>query len=411
MLAFDPRVPAVNANPFPALANLRRTDAVHHSPILKGWVVTRYDDVKSILLNSKLYSVDRIRPFLDHLPPERARQLPELSRLIPLWVAFREPPDHTRIRRVVNVSFTPQAIGAMQSKIVELVDDLIDGFIERGHADLIADFALPLPGSVILDMLGAPRSDLKMVKAWSDDLELFIGGAKITPDKYQRAEHGTLKMADYFRDVIRRRRDKPGTDVISLLTSAADAEGRISEDELVATCILFLFGGHETTTNLIGNGMHALLRNPEQLKKVKDDPSLAPKLVEECLRYDGPGGAVVRIVTEDHELRGKTLRKGERVFAMVQAANRDPERFANPDSFEIERSDNQHLTFGQGPHFCAGAPLARAEAKVAFPRLLERLQDLELAQDDLQWRDAIIMRGLRSLPLRFKPGSRLSASS
>ena len=241
-----------------------------------------------------------------------------------------------------------------------------------------------------------------MLKPWSDDLQVFIGGAQATPDKYQRAQHGTLMMAEYFRGAIARKRTKPdGDDLLSMLIRAHDHDQQLSEDELVSICILILFGGHETTTNLLGNGFLALIRNPQQFEALRADPSLAANAVEECMRYDGPGGAIVRIVTADHEIGDQRLRKGDRVFAMVPAANRDPAQFEDPDRFDIRRRNVQHLSFGQGVHFCLGAPLARMEAIAALPRLVTRLSGVRVASDNLDWRDAIVQRGLHSLPLQL----------
>lgn len=400
ILDFNPGDPEVNADPFPALARLQQQDPVHWSPRLKGWIVTGYDDVRKVLFNPD-FSVDRLRPFFEYIAAEKRAELEDLERYIPLWVAFRDPPEHTRLRALINKAFAPQMIRQMEARIRLLVDELIDTFADSGRCDLIADFALLLPGYVILDLLGAPRTDLPMVKVWSDELELFIGGSKQEREKYRKAQHGTQQMAEYFREMIKDRRRNPREDMISALVSARDDGDRLSEDELISTCILLLFGGHETTTNLIGNGMLALIRNPDQLEKLRSHPELAKSAVEECLRYDGPGGAAVRIVKTDQELSGRKLAAGDRVFAMVPAANRDPAYFTDPDQFDIERPENRHLTFGQGAHFCAGAPLARLEASIALPALVSRLADIRLETDRLEWRDATIMRGMRKLPLTF----------
>lgn len=401
MPSFDIKSISRAENPFPALAQLRKQDPVHWSPAFKGWILTRYDDVRKAL-RSPQYSSDRLRPFFESLPEQKARELADLKHFIPLWLVFHQPPTHTRLRTIMTPGFLPSVIARMRPKIEALVDDLIDEFIDRGSVEFIDDFALRLPGYVIMDLLGVPRSDLPMIKTWSDELQLFIGGSKVTVDKYAKAQHGTHAMAEYFREVIRRKRAHPEQDFISMLIDARDETGQMSEDELITTCILLVFGGHETTTNLLGNGLLALIRNPGELEKLRANPALAAMAVEECLRYDGPSGSVVRIVSEDHELEGKLLRKGDRVFAMIPAANRDPAQFSNPDKFDIERSKSAHLTFGQGVHFCLGAPLARAEAIAAFPKLVSRLHDIHVATDKLEWRDATVMRGITALPLAFR---------
>jgi cytochrome P450 len=281
------------------------------------------------------------------------------------------------------------------------VDDLIDDMIPNGSADLIRDFALRLPGYVILDMLGAPRADMDALTRNSDDLQLFLGQAQGTADRYDRAEAAVRDMRDYFVRLMDSKRYSPGEDLATLLVEAVHA-GSISEDEMLAFCILLFFGGQETTANLIGNGLISLLQHPAELEKLRSQPQLARTAIAECLRFNGPIGAVVRVVARDHELGGKSIRAGERVFAVVLAANRDPKVFSLPDNFDIERSTNPHLTFGLGKHFCLGAPLAVLEAEIAIVRLITRLKGITLERDNLEWRDGLNMRGVRALPLRFQ---------
>ena len=401
-LHFNPADPATNADPFPIFRRLQDEDPVHWSDPVRGWVVTRYDDVRAIALDRAM-SADRVRPFFDVLPSEEQRRLADLGRYLTLWAVFKDPPDHTRLRGLMNRAFTPRAVEALRPNIERIVDDLLDAIVERGSADLIADFAYPLPASVIMDMLGVPRSDLGVMKVWSDDIALFVGIARATPDKYGKAQAGTREMAAYFRRLVAERRKAPREDMISALIAAEEAEARLTEDEIVASCILLLFAGHETTANLIGNGVLAFLRHPAELAKLRARPELAADAVEECLRYDGPSGALARVVAAAHEMGGRQLKAGERVYAWMNAANRDPRRFSNPDRFDIARPDNRHLTFGHGAHFCLGAPLARLEAQIAFPRLFERLQGLELTTDKFEWMDSLILRGVKKLPVRFKP--------
>jgi cytochrome P450 len=401
-LHFDPADPATNADPFPIFRRLQDEDPVHWSDPVRGWVVTRYDDVRAIALDRAM-SADRVRPFFDVLPGEEQRRLADLGRYLTLWAVFKDAPDHTRLRGLMNRAFTPRAVEALRPNIERIVDDLLDAIVERGNADLIADFAYPLPASVIMDMLGVPRSDLGVMKVWSDDIALFVGIARATPDKYAKAQAGTREMAAYFRRLVAERRKAPREDMISALIAAEEAEARLTEDEIVASCILLLFAGHETTANLIGNGVLAFLRHPAELAKLRARPALAESAVEECLRYDGPSGALARVVAVDHEMGGRLLKAGERVYAWMNAANRDPRRFSNPDRFDIARPDNRHLTFGHGAHFCLGAPLARLEAQIAFPRLFERLQGLELTTDKFEWMDSLILRGVKKLPVRFAP--------
>ena len=399
---FDHQLLTRAPDPYPLLAELRARAPVYWSPELKGWLLTRYEDVKRSLRDPRFYSVNRMAPFFNRLSPAASAELHDLKTLIPLWLVFRDSPEHGRLRTVMGGGFTPSALNRLKPKVELLIDELIDAMSRHKEVDFIRDFALLLPGYVILDLLGLPREELSLLKPWSDDLQVFIGGAQATPDKYQRAQHGTLMMAEYFRGAIARKRTKPdGDDLLSMLIRAHDHDQQLSEDELVSICILILFGGHETTTNLLGNGFLALIRNPQQFEALRADPSLAANAVEECMRYDGPGGAIVRIVTADHEIGDQRLRKGDRVFAMVPAANRDPAQFEDPDRFDIRRRNVQHLSFGQGVHFCLGAPLARMEAIAALPRLVTRLSGVRVASDNLDWRDAIVQRGLHSLPLQL----------
>jgi cytochrome P450 len=407
-LQFNPADPATNADPFPLFRRLQDEDPVHWSDPVRGWVITRYDDVRAIALERAM-SADRVRPFFNLLPSEEQRRLADLGHYLTLWAVFKDAPDHTRLRSLMNRAFTPRAIEALRPNIERLVDDLIDAIVARGSADLIADFAYPLPASVIMDMLGVPRSDLAMMKVWSDEIALFVGIARATPGKHERAQAGTREMAAYFRRLVAERRKAPRDDMISALIAAKAEAARLTEDEIVATCILLLFAGHETTTNLIGNGVIAFLRHPDEMAKLRARPELAASAVEECLRYDGPSGALARVVAVEHEIGGRRLKPGERVYAWMNAANRDPRRFSDPDRFDIERPDNRHLTFGHGAHFCLGAPLARLEAQIAFPRIFARLQGLGLTTDKFEWIDSLILRGVKQLPVRFAPvGARVA---
>ena len=395
------------AAPYGLLTQLREEDPVHWSPELKAWLVTRYADVKRTMENEEIYSASRMRPFFDSLDPVQADRVKTLGQYIPLWIAFQTPPDHTRLRLVMRVPLAQKAMSGLRERISLLVDELIDEFVEQGEVELMKAFALRLPGYVILDMLGAPRSDLDELTHYTNELQLFLGQAQGVPDRYKRAEAAAARMVEYFARLVATRRAVPGPDLTTTLIESAD-KGDLSHDELIAYCMLIFFGGQETTANLIGNGLIALMRHRGELDKLRARPELARSAVAECLRYDGPIGAVVRVVSKDHELGGKTLRQGERVFAMVNSANRDPAQFADPERFDIERSGNRHLTFGQGPHFCLGAPLAGLEAEIALVKLVARLDDLEHAREGLDWRDGLNMRGVISLPLKFKPQARQS---
>jgi hypothetical protein len=292
-----------------------------------------------------------------------------------------------------------QTIHAREPQIRRTVDDLFAAVEPGQQFDFMKDVAVLLPAYVILDMMGLPRSDFPMIKEWSDDLRLFIGTSRADEDKYRKARSGADHMSAYFRNVIEQRRESPGDDVITKMMQAQDDKGSLGEDELVAMCMLVLFGGHETTTNLLGSAVVALLEHPQQQQLLRENQQLIDSAVEEFLRYDGPSNSIARVVAVDHDLHGKTLRAGERVFAMINAANRDPRRFDRPHELDIQRSPNRHLTFGQGLHFCLGAPLARLEAKVCILSLLSNFSSMQLGQGEVHWLDALVMRGPSKLPL------------
>ncbi len=402
---FDLGKPATNANPFPEFARLRAEDPVHWSPAMKAWIITRHADVKNVALNNRQISADRLTPFFKTNPEYQRGSIDSLVRYLNHWMVFRDPPDHTRLRRLFNKAFTPTSVSNLRPSIESIVAHLIDGMkakARRGETvDYIADFAYPLPASVIMDLLGVPRADLERVKVWSDDIALFIGTAQVAGNKYLRAESGAKAMSDYFRSLVEARTAEPHDDMISHLVLARDDRDALTTDEIIGTCILLLFAGHETTTNLIGNGFLYSMRHREQWERLVADPSLAGSAVEEYLRYDGPSGALARVAAADLELGGKTIREGQRLFAFMNSANRDPEAVADPDRFDIGREPNVHLTFGHGIHFCLGAPLARLEAQIAATRLAERLPDVRLSGGDPEWHDSLILRGVKRLPVQL----------
>ena len=397
---FDPKDPATIADPFPVLRRLQDEDPVHWCPALAGWIVTRYEDCR-LVLNDSRFSAARLQPFFDHLSPEQRAKVGEIEASVGLWAVFQDPPDHTRLRRLLNRGFTSRAIERMVPRIAEIVDDLLDQAAERGTMDFIADFAYPLPASVVMDMLGVPLGDLDHFKVWSDNLALFVGSAQITPDKYDKAEQATREMGAYFRDLVAERRRRPRLDLISELIAAEEAGNALSEDELVASAVLLLFAGHETTTNMLGTGLLHLIQNPEQLARLRADPEYAETAVEEVLRFDGPIYAMVRVTNDAVVLHERTIAKGDRIFAMLNAANRDPRVFDDPDRFDIMREPNRQMAFGYGIHFCLGAPLARLEGRIALPRVLDRLGQITIATNHLEWSDSLVLRGLKRLPIEF----------
>lgn len=398
---FRPDAPAFLRDPFPIYLGLRAEDPVHWSPRLKAWVLTRYDDCRAVLLDREVSS-DRLRPYFATLPGPDAERIRDIIRYLTHWMVFRDPPEHTRLRKLTAKVFHLQSMNAMRPQVEALAAWLLGRIGDREEIDFIADFAGPLPGLVIMAMLGVPRENLPLIKRLSDDMALFIGSSRMAPEKYAIAEAATREMAEFFRALIAKRRATPEHDLLSRLVHLEDDGDRLSEDELVATCILLLFAGHETTTNHIANGLLALLRFPGEMAALRADPGLAPRAIEELLRYDGPSGAQVRVVKVAQDLRGKNLKPGDRVFLMLNAANRDPEAYDDPDRLDLRRKEVPHLTFGFGLHICLGFPLARMEGQVALPAVLGHWRHIELAAPEarLEWLNSMVFRGMITLPLR-----------
>ena len=401
---FRPDAPEFLRDPFPIYRRLREEDPVHWSPRLKSWVLTRYDDVKAVCLDKEISS-DRLRPYFATLPGAEAARIGEIIRYLTHWMVFRDPPEHTRLRRLTSKVFNLQSMNAMRPAAEQLVQWLFGKIRERigdaGEIDFVADFAGPLPALVIMAMLGVPKEELARVKRMSDDIALFIGSSRMSPEKYDIAEQATREMAGFFRELIQDRRRNARQDLLSQLVDLEEGGDRLTEDELVATCILLLFAGHETTTNHIANGLLSLLRFPRELEELRADDGLAPRAIEELLRYDGPSGAQVRVVKVEQELRGKALKPGDRVFIMLNAANRDPEAYDEPDRLVLGRGGVAHLTFGFGMHICLGFPLARMEGQVALPAVVRQWRRIALAVPEarLEWLNSMVFRGMKSLPL------------
>jgi cytochrome P450 len=398
---YTPSDPEFLADPFPAYRALRDKDPAHWSPHLKAWVLTRYDDVKRVCLDAAMSS-DRLRPFFASLPPGEAGRMAELIRILTLWMVFRDPPDHTRLRRLASRVFHVRSINALRPTIESLTAWLLARVGERDEFDFIAEFAGPLPALVIMDMLGVPRGELPRLKHLSDEMALFIGSARETAGKYQRAEAATREMAQIFRSLIDERRRQPKKDLLSELVHLDEGGDRLTDDELVAMCVLLLFAGHETTTHHITNALAALMRVPAEMDKLRSNPGLAPAAVEELLRYDGPIGAQVRIVQEQQVFHGRVFKPGDRVFLMMNAANRDERAYPDPDRVDLERHGVPHLTFGFGAHICLGFPLARLEGQIALPAVLARWRHIQPAAERAEWMDSMVLRGMKSFPVRVR---------
>ena len=391
---FNPMDPEFLADPYPMYHRLRTEEPVHHSP-LGFWVLTRYDDVVAALRDPRL-AKEAIAGFI---AARFGAPIPQMG----LSMLDRDPPDHTRLRALVSKAFTPRVVEALRPHIQQIVDGLVDAAQDKGSMDLIEEFAYPLPVIVICEMLGVPVEDHERFKGWGLDIARGLDAILLPPDSDvgRRAVAGRHALANYFRDLIAERRGAPRADMLSALIAAEEAGDKLSEDELLATCILLLVAGHETTVNLIGNGTLALLRHPDQLRRLRETPTLIGTAVEELLRYDGPVQRTARIPSTDITIDGHTIGKGEMVMPFIGAADRDPAQFPEPDRLDIARADNRHIAFGWGIHFCLGAPLARVEGQIAINTLLKRLPRLALDTDTPEFRQSLTLRGLRTLPVRF----------
>jgi pimeloyl-[acyl-carrier protein] synthase len=396
---FNPFVPEVHANPYPMYRTLREQDPVHWSELMEAWVLTRYDDVVSVLRDPR-FSADRRRGrsrFAQMAQERLEAQRGPLGRANTMLTS--DPPDHTRLRGLVSKAFTPKRVEALRPRIQEIVDELLDKVQPGSQFDAIWDLGYPLPVIVIAEMLGVAPARRDDFKRWSDDIVATLSGPMVSDETLERAMNSSLEMADYFKEVISERRQEPRDDLLSALIAAEERGEVLSEEELLATCILLLAAGNETTTNLIGNGLLALLRNPDQLEKLRRNPELVEPAVEEFLRFDGPVHGTGRVALEELEIDGRTIEEGRIVFTLIAAANRDPAQFADPENLDIARDPNAHVAFGYGIHFCLGAPLARAEGQIAFRSLLERFPDFRLAAEEAEWGGTFILRGLKELPI------------
>ncbi len=387
-------------NPYPTYHLLRREAPIYWSDLWGCWILTRHRDIVSTLQNPKRFSsVGRLTAAME-LPQPVREQVQPLVRHYSQGLINVDPPDHTRLRQLVHKAFLPGTVSAMAGYVEGIVERLIEEAQPRGKMDIIWDFAYPLPVTVIAKLMGVPAADHGKLKRWSGKIVEFMATPKPAPEVLISSQDALLALQDYFRSTFRRRRVEPREDLISALVAAEEAGERLTEEELISTCVTLLIGGHETTTYLISSGVLALIQHPEQLRKLRANPDGARMAVEEMLRYEGPFQRNRRLATEAVELDSHLIEKGQLVVQMLGAANRDPAVFPNPDSFDIERHPNRHVSFGHGPHFCVGAPLARLEAPIAINALLRRLPNLELATDELVWKNTVF-RGLERLPVTF----------
>ena len=397
---------ATIADSYPRYHQLRSEDPVHWHQGINAWVLTRYSDVLAALRDQRL-SADRISGLTAQLPEPVQERFQPLTQVFSDMMLMSDPPDHTRLRGLANKAFTPRVIEGMRSSIQATVDELVDGVANRrpkgrhGQTDIVDDLAYPLPAIVIAGMLGVAPADRDQFRKWSNDLAAFLGSIRMVAETVGAAQQSALEMSEYLRSIIGQRRSEPREDLISALVAVEEEGDRFSEAELFSMCILLLVAGHETTTNLIGNGLLALLQHPQQMEKLRDDPALIETAVEEFLRYDSPVQSTARIAMEEVEIGGRRIAEGDRISITLGAANRDPEQFPDPDRLDVTRQENRHVGLGFGIHFCLGSALARMEGQITINTVLRRMPDIRLAGQELEWRYNPVFRGLKSLPVVF----------
>jgi cytochrome P450 len=402
--SYDLLAPANIEDPYPLYARLRDSMRFHWSESLGGWAVLRYDDVRSALRDESL-SAARFAPQIERLRTSGVAEDDPSRRLyesLGRWFTFADPPAHTRLR-VLTRDVMLKPLKNATPYVERQVDRLLAAAAEKGEIDIVQELGRPLSLGVIVEMLGVPEEDRDRFVQWTDALTDFIGGALNVPDRRALAERANMELTDYLGQLVASRRAEPQDDLLSGLAQASSADGdRLDDDEVVATAAMFLFAGHGTTTNLLGNGMLALLRHPQDLAALTADPDGCELAVEELLRFDSSVQITVRVAARDGAAGIDEARAGDRVFLFVGAGNRDPDRFPDPDRLDLRRGDKGHLSFGYGLHFCLGAPLARVEAPHALRELLLRFDDFELVTDPLPWQPTVGFRGLDSLRVRFR---------
>ncbi len=396
-VSYNPLSAEMAQDPYPTYAKLRGRDPVHRSRLMDAWVFSRFADADAILRDHRHFSSDPRK----RVASGRRASLPNVEEPSML---FLDPPDHTRLRALVNKAFTPRAVAALEPHIRELMTTLLDAVDDPAAFDLMEAVAKPLPVIVIAEMLGIPPEDRAQFAVWSDQRARILEPT-LSPEERETADAAMRSLDEYLVPIISERKADPKDDIISALAQAEEEGDKLTERDVLIMLRLLLVAGNETTTNLIGNGVLALLRHPDQLAALREDPGLIPSAVEELLRFDSPVQVDMRSVLDDCDVNGFPLRRGDSVVMLLGAANRDPDRFEAPDRLDVRRGDQNHLAFGRGIHHCLGAPLARLEGRVVLEALIERFESMRLTEDRPAFRSSVVLRGLQSLPVAAVPGS------
>ncbi len=389
--------PEVLADPYPLYRRMRTEDPVLWDPYLHAWVVTRYRDVVDVF---QRFSAKRT-PTPERLAALGMERLAPIADVMVRQMLFLDPPEHTRVRRLAAAAFTPRRVEHLRQRIQEITDDLIDQVGARTEMDVIDDLADPLPAIVTTELLGVPSTDHRQLKRWSEDFAEMLGNFQHNPGRTTGVLTSVEAMTAYFRDAVQGEATASHEGLIRALSTAEVNGEKLTVDEIVANVIVTMVGGMETTTNLIGNGLLSLLRNPQEMVRLRSDSALMPSAIEELLRFESPSQHTARLAPHDTELGGKRIRQHQAVIAVMAAANRDPERFSEPDRLDLARPDNRHVAFAWGGHFCFGAPLARIEGEVALTTLLSRFPRLQLGTGPITWRPNLGLRGLTALPVEL----------
>ena len=392
------------ADPFPTYARLRQEMPVFRSETQGAWLISRYSDVRDTLRDHQRFSSHgRFSAVLDHLTPEERLEVLPLEEHFSVGMIGSDPPNHTRLRGLINRAFTPRVIESLRPRIEALVEEFLHDIIIRGTGEMevIADFAFPLPATVIAELLGAPPESREQFREWSHGILAFQGTGRTTVEVLERSQRDLLSMRAFLTDLADERRSRPQDDLLSRMVEVEMEGDRLTSAELLTTCVTLLTAGHETTTNLIGNGIYTLLSHPEQLQLLRAEPALLPSAIEEILRFHSPLQRNPRRLATDVDLHGVTMKQGDFVLQLLGSANRDPAHFPQPNRFDIARDPNRHLAFGMGIHFCLGAPLARLEGPIAIAAMLHRMPNLHLADEQPQWLRHGLLRGFERLDVSF----------
>ncbi len=375
-VSYDPTSARIRNDPYPTYDRMREKDPVHKMRLISAWALTRYEDVDMVLRDHRRFLKD------DDIIEYRS-------------MLNSNPPDHTRLRAIVSKAFTPRSVAELHPRIERIVNGLLDDMEGEGRFDLIEKFAFPIPITVIAEMLGVPSEDMDKFEDWSNDISLVIEPYQ-TEEQEARVNRASEELFDYFEGIMEQRRREPRDDMITALMNAEEEGDKLTHDELLGTLLLLLVAGNETTRNLIGNGTLALLRFPDQLQRLRDNPDMLDSAVNELLRYDSPVQLDGRFAQEDVEIGDTRIQAGERVISAIGAANRDPAVFTNPNALDIARREKSHISFGRGIHHCLGAPLAMMEGRIAFAALLDRFSSIELVAEP-EFREQIVLRGVEEL--------------